>query len=265
MTAQGSSPARPARSRRILFVLAAAVGLAAAGLAAVSLLGGESSKGVSLAEAAANVKGESMRARFDIEGTEGGESFSFVGEGTMSADSTAGVMKGTLTVAGQQPIDADIRLRGADAWMASEQFAGVMPPGKRWLHMRDPAMATQTMTPSEFVRFLEGADDVEELGEEPVAGTRATHFRGKVDVGELAEETGGATAKRLERILAGRELRMPIDVWVTADGLPKLMRISIDAGASSVRMELEALEYGVPVDVEPPPARTVVEESELGG
>jgi hypothetical protein len=248
-----------------VFVLAVAAALAAAGIAAVALLGGDGSKGVSLAEAAANVKGESMRARFDIEGSESGESFSFVGEGTMSADSTAGVMKGTLTVAGQQPIDADIRLRGADAWMASEQFANVMPPGKRWLHMRDPAMAAQTMTPSEFVRFLEDADDVEDLGEEPVAGTRATHFRGKVDVGELAEETGGATAKRFERILAGRKLEMPIDVWVTADGLPKLMRINIDDGAARVRMEVEALEYGVPVNVEPPPERTVVEESEFGG
>jgi hypothetical protein len=246
-------------------VLASAAALAVAGIAAVALFGGDDSKGISLAEAAANVKGESMRAKFDVEGTENGESFSFVGEGTMSADSTAGVMKGTLTVAGEQPIDADLRMRGADAWMASEQFAGVMPPGKRWLHMRDPELATQTMTPSEFVRFLEGAGEVEDLGEEPVAGTRATHFRGKVDVGELAEETGGATAKRLEQALAGRELEMPIDVWVTADGLPKLMRINIDDGAARVRMEVEALEYGVPVNVEPPPERTVVEESELGG
>jgi hypothetical protein len=263
MTAEGSSPARPARSRRVLFLVAAAA-LAAAAVAAVMLLGGDG-KGVSLADAAANVKGESMRAKFDVEATENGESFSFVGEGTMSADSTAGVMKGTLTIAGEQPIDADLRMRGADVWMASKQFASVMPPGKRWLHMRDPEMATQTMTPSEFVRFLEGADEVEDLGEEPVAGTRATHFRGRIDVGELAEETGGATAKRFERMLAGRELEMPIDVWVTADGLPKLMRISVDAGASKVRMELEALEYGVPVNVEPPPERTVAEESELGG
>ena len=39
----------------------------------------------------------------------------------------------------------------------------------------------------------------------------------------------------------------------------------MNVGQTTMRMEVEVLEYGVDVDVAPPPESTVVEESEPGG
>jgi hypothetical protein len=53
------------------------------------------------------------------------------------------------------------------------------------------------------------------------------------------------------------------DIWVSSPdfrgNLPPGM-----ATDGSVDMAAEMLEYGVDVDVEPPPSRTVIEESEVG-
>jgi hypothetical protein len=57
--------------------------------------------------------------------------------------------------------------------------------------------------------------------------------RGKLDAREMAEAVGGETERRMDAALGDRELGVPI-------------------------------EYGVPVEAEPPPARRVIEESELG-
>jgi hypothetical protein len=210
MSAQTSSPGAPHRRRRIVIGVAAAATLAAVILLGLSLLGGD--KGISLADAAANIEGESIRGRFDLEIT-GPEAYTFSGTSISTADQTASRIEGTLTPDGEQPI----------------------------------------------------APDVENLGEEPVLGTRATHFKGSVDAAELAERSEGGTAKQMAAMLKAADLEIPMDVWVTGDGLPKLMRMNMEMGTTTMRMEIEVLEYGVDVDVQPPPAATVVDESELDG
>jgi hypothetical protein len=53
-------------------------------------------------------------------------------------------------------------------------------------------------------------------------------------------------------------------VWVGRDGLPLRVSVALRARDGSVDMVADVLEYGVPVEAEPPPARRVIEESELG-
>ena len=261
MSAQASSPAAP-RRRRIMIGAAVAAALAAAIVLALALLGGD--KGVSLADAAANIEGEAYSARFDLEIT-GPEEYAFSGRATTVADQTSGTFDGTLTPAGEQPMAMKMRMTSKDVWIDWGEGGPRLPGGKRWMHMTDDSLATSTMTPSEFVRYLEDAPDVEDLGKEPVLGTRATHFRGNIDAADLASRAKGGSAERMAAALKGTDLKIPLDVWVTDDGLPKLMRMKLEVGQVAMRMEVEVLEYGVEVDVEPPPARTVVEESELGG
>jgi hypothetical protein len=53
-------------------------------------------------------------------------------------------------------------------------------------------------------------------------------------------------------------------VWVGRDGLPLRVSVALRARDGSVDMVADVLESGVPVEAEPPPARRVIEESELG-
>lgn len=260
MSAQSPSPEAPHR-RRIVLGVAAAVALAVAIAVAVAVLGG--GKEVSLADAAANIEGEAYRARFDLEVT-GSEPFTFAGTAVTVADQSRALIDGNITIDGTM-MAAKMRLLDEDVWIDYGEGGPKLPGGRQWLHMRDEEMATSTMTPSEFVEFLEDAPDVENRGKEPVLGTRATRFHGNIDAAELASRTEGGAAKRMAEALEGADLKIPLDVWVTDDGLPKLMRMNMDVGQTNMRMEVEVLEYGVDVDVALPAESTVVEESELGG
>ena len=58
------------------------------------------------------------------------------------------------------------------------------------------------MSMSEFAEFLAGTDEIEDKGEVQLRGKATTHYQGRVSAREVAEKTGGETAKRFEEALA---------------------------------------------------------------
>lgn len=122
------------------------------------------------------------------------------------------------------------------------------------------------------IRSVSG--DVEKLGTEKVRGADTTKYRADVDirrypdrlppaqreqarvaVEKLVEQTGSAT--------------YPMTLWIGDDDLVRRVRIEYDfelpgqEEKASFSMTMEFFDFGVPVDVSPPPAKDVQDLGEL--
>jgi hypothetical protein len=245
-------------------------------VAAVVLVGiavvrsGESPRVVALAEAAERIEGESMLMRFTMGISDSEGDYAIRGQGPWTADSSRGSAVATVTFENERPIRMTLLNVGRDYWFRSRAFAPIMPRGKRWVHSFDRAGPATTLTPSQLASFLAEADYVEEVGESRVLDQAATHYQGMVDLNDLADEIGGDTKEQLQAALEkenvpdDRKPGMPIEAWISKeDGLPLRIRCSGGDGESSMDMTIDILEYGVEVDVRPPPPSAVIEEAEF--
>ena len=226
--------------------LAAVVALAAG--AAVGAGGGSDA----LARAAARVEGESVRARVDFRVTSGEGTYGISGTGDF--DATRGAMTARIVEADEERLPARFVIVGDEVWMQATDEA--LPAGKEWRHAFDPG-SPETILPPTLAGFLADAEDVEEVGEELMLGTRATRYRAELDVSSLAERDDAA--ERLETIAGGDDVRLPLEVWITPEGRPLLLRTSYASAQRSMKVEVAYLEFGVDVEAEPPP-NDVVEE-----
>jgi hypothetical protein len=247
-------------------VLAVAAGI----VVALAILPGGGSPGVSLADAAGRIEGESMRMRFAMGATASDGTFSASGEGVVAADNSRGVMDMEMEIEGEpQPIRMEIRNINDEFWYRMPQVAGVMPKGKQWVHEVDSVTPAQTLTPSEWATFLAEADSVEKVGEARVRDQQTTHYRGMVDLEQLGDEIGGETKERLQRAIEqanpepGQKVGLPVEAWISEEGLPVRMSFKCGNEKESFDMTMDVLEYGVPVEVEPPPPGKVIEQSEF--
>jgi hypothetical protein len=247
--------------------IAAAV-VAVVGLAVTFfVLRGDSSS--ALADAAGQMEGENMRAKLVMGMTDSSGTYSITGEGVIAADNSTGEMDMAVDVENEK-LDMVIRNIGDQYWFRSPQFRPIMPPGKQWVHSVDRTTPASTLTPSEFASFLAEADDVDEVSDsERVQGQVTTHYSGVVDVEDLADEIGGESQERFEAAVEqmdpkpGQKVGLPVEAWISDDGMPLRMRVYADGSPNSFDAKIDILEYGVEVDVEPPPEATVIEEAEF--
>lgn len=171
-----------------------------------------------------------------------------------------------------------------------------LPPGVAWIRM-DPAsltgasaeqmrsMSGQVQDPTQLLAFLEAAGaDVAEVGTEEVDGVETTRYRASATFGELAETQSEALEKVLgnetlaaESLEAMRDVEIPMEVWIDTDGRVRRLRVQMDmsaamvgvpgqaGGAGSLLVDLEEnfTDFGVDVEVEPPPAAETVDFAEL--
>ena len=143
--------------------------------------------------------------------------------------------------------------------MRTPEFRRVMPNGKHWVRVVDNTMPVRTLTPSQFAKVLAESDRVREVSDAArLEDESVTHYSGRLEVGRIADEVGGESGRRIEASAGGRDRVVPVEAWVSNDtGLP--VRATMEAGGE--RFTVDMLEYGVPVDVQPPPAHEVIEES----
>jgi hypothetical protein len=246
-----------------------AVGAAAIAALAIALLALQGGSPNALAEAAGRMQHENMRVEFTMGMTDASGTYSFSGEGVVAADNSSSEMRMKV---GFEKQTVNMVLRNIDDrfWFRSPQFRQVLPRGKRWVQSVDRTTPATTLTPSEWARYLADADHVEEVSDsERVHDQLTTHYSGTVDVEDLADEVGGESQERLEAAIEqvgrepGQKVGLPVEAWISRDGLPVRMRMYANGSPNSFDVRTDILEYGVPVDVEPPPQSTVIEESEF--
>jgi hypothetical protein len=197
---------------------------------------------------------ESFRAKFSLRSDLEGEELGLMAVGTFTADSSRGRFEGRMDV-GHGWMDFKAIALDRVMYMKSRQFP--LPAGKEWFGLRDQSMTS--LSPSQFAAALRDSDGVRNVGTQEIRGERATHFRGRLDLEKLAEESNLEIVERLRRSPGAKDIEFAVDMWVAQDGLPS--RISADISMPGVAGSLEAttdiLEYDVEVDVEKPPSDTV--------
>jgi LppX_LprAFG lipoprotein len=165
------------------------------------------------------------------------------------------------------------------------ELAAQLPGGKPWLKMDlkeagkelgidfEDLMQFQQADPTQSLRYLLGAsDDFEEVGSEEVRGVATTHYRGTVDLRKVAELAPEEVRTTYERVIAlAGVTELPFEVWVDEEGLARRMKYEqpLPSGSggqkSTMALTMEMYDFGVQVDVEPPPSDQVIDMQKLLG
>jgi hypothetical protein len=241
-----------------IFAIVGAIVAAALGVLAVVLLAAPSSS--PLAQAAGRLEAQNVRLRVEYHFIEDGKPITMAGTALIEATNRRMRLEVKTSFPGvDEPFDQTILAVGDDVWLHMPRFDEFMPKGKPWVHVIEREAGLNSMTPSDYARFVAGADDVEKKETTTIRGQRVTHYGGAVNVRDMAKETGGKMKQFYEDKLGDADVFVPIEVWVADDGRPA--RIAIHAKSNTILADV--LEYDVPVDVKPPPASRTISEAEF--
>ena len=158
--------------------------------------------------------------------------------------------------------------------------AGQLPPGKDWLKLDlgklgeiqgldlSQLLQLNQSDPSQALDFLQGAsEDFHEIGSDEVRGEPATHYRGTIDLQQVANEAPAELRKQYERLfeLSGQKT-VPMDVWIGDDGLVRKVAFTEQVpNGGSVLIEEEFYDFGTDAEVTVPPANEVLDITALLG
>jgi hypothetical protein len=154
-------------------------------------------------------------------------------------------------------------LAGTTIYMRSKAFSGTLPEGKSWVKLDVEKLAKEAGagslrearqgTPTEPLKFLREAGKTTKVGPDRVAGVATTKYHTVVDAerAKLADELGTK--------------RFPVDVWIDRKGLVR--KISFDVSPPDPNKAAKFVYvldgFGPTIEVEPPPADTTVDLSDL--
>lgn len=108
-----------------------------------------------------------------------------------------------------------------------------------------------------FADFEDSIRSVTYVGEEDVDGEQLRHYEVTVDTKAADGFQGLPSGKGVPK-------EAVFDFWVDDDFLARRMSTSLDAGAQSVSMDIRMSDWGVPVDIEAPPAKEILDPSQMG-
>jgi hypothetical protein len=186
--------------------------------------------------------------------------------------------------------EMQILMDGGVIYMRSPVFEDV---GTEWVSMdpskMDPAAAAQfggfgmgTTDPSAYIGLFAGVFDVKASGEQQLDGISTTHYVGTIDLAKVlegfsdvvGEDVDAATKKQLEMAVKqfsvlGIDKKIPFEIWIDEDGLPRRQRITMDFGdlvpgteEASMEMTVDFSSFGEPVDIEIPRRSEVTDMTE---
>lgn len=151
--------------------------------------------------------------------------------------------------------------------------------GKPWLEMKFSDLKSasgldlkqlfsqaQQMQPSQYISQLAASGDVHAVGTETVNGVSTTHYAGTVSLADALSRYSPALRSQLgSQMKATGITGTKIDAWIDSQGLPRRMHMSTLGGKGSMTMSMDILDYGVTVNVTPPPASQVADFGRLAG
>jgi hypothetical protein len=242
---------------------------------------------------AATLTAEAGSSRFELRMTmdAGGQSVAVDASGAFDFAGSRGRM---TMEAGQLGGTFELRLDGTVMYMRMPEGLGMaLPGGKRWLKVDLEGLGAlagaelggltqlqRQQSPAQLLDFLKAVEgDVEQLGEEEVRGVATTRYRGTIDLQKaleaqleaLPEEQREALALQLEQALraAAPDGELSVDVWADAEGRVRRAAMELvvpgaPGGAAAVAITMDLFDFGVEVDVEPPPDAEVLDLAALG-
>jgi hypothetical protein len=144
-----------------------------------------------------------------------------------------------------------------------DQISGIDTSSLRSVNQGDPS---QTLV------YLKAAGSVEEQGAEDVDGVSTTKYHAVIDLDRIAglapadqRDAVAASVNSLKETYGISEL--PLDVWIDDQGLPHKLFYEIDATVQGTKVRtaltMTLSDYGVDVNLEPPPASQVTDLASL--
>jgi hypothetical protein len=136
--------------------------------------------------------------------------------------------------------------------------------------------------PTQFLASLETVSDrVDKVGTEVVRGVDTTHYRATLDLRKAIDQADVPQSLRdAEKQFLGsngdQAPSIPVDVWIGADGYVRRISLDLDLGAlgapgiggsgsaPAVIVSIDLYDFGVPVDVQAPPADQISQLPDLG-
>jgi hypothetical protein len=213
-----------------------------------------------------------------------GESLSISGEADIDNEHERVDMTMDLGMLGGE---MEVVIDGGVMYMRSPMFQDA---GTEWVSMdpskMDPAAAAQfggfgagTTDPSAYVGLFAGVFDVKVSGEEELKGVPTTHYVGTIDLKKVlkgfsdvvGEHADAATKEQLKAAVKqfeslGIDEKIPFEIWIDAEGLPRRQRITMDFGKlvpgadeASMEMTVDFSDFGKPVDIDSPPPSEVTD------
>ena len=130
----------------------------------------------------------------------------------------------------------------------------------------DPSQALQ------YLRAVSG--EVEDKGTEEVRGVSTTRYEAKVDLRKfpdvLPDDQREAAEESVDTLIEqlGGESELPMEVWIDDDGLIRRQRFNFsfdpETGPGySFRYDMELYDFGVEVNVQPPPEEDTADLGDL--
>jgi hypothetical protein len=95
-----------------------------------------------------------------------------------------------------------------------------------------------------LVDLIKASKKVEKLGSEEIRGVTTTHYRAHLDEMKLGADGDSSVA---------------VEAWIDEQGLPRRVRVP-SGGDGDAAAVADLFDFGVPVDVEVPPASEIVSE-----
>ena len=176
--------------------------------------------------------------------------------------------------------EMEVRQIGDTAYVKFPFFNMFLGAETPWIAMpadeSDPTggfSMTSPGNPSEILEsFEEAGATVEVIGTETVNGVNTTHYRAVFDMEKLLAEATPAERERLEAQGPLPSDAMPMDVWISDDGLVVRFVMDIDGSAVETEpgesfdrmvMRYDMLNLNEAVAIEPPPASEVTHVDDL--
>jgi hypothetical protein len=247
--------------------------------------GGEASVSIKTLQAAVSNTQDAPSSRFTLSlgVSSPAKNLTIEGSGVASGDGKTMQVTLKLPIVGsieERLIDGVIYVDLGDLGNLGD-LSGKLPEGKRWISVSLEELRSKTGTdlsslfdqaqnggPTQGLQYLEGlSGDVTKVGDDTVAGEHATHYRASIDYSKVAAKLPDSSP------LAGKLGALgtvPADVWINDQDRVVKMNFAIDGGAlggraGTAEFSMEITDFGVPVDVQAPPADETVDFSDILG
>src|SRR5262245_54575260 len=140
-----------------------------------------------------------------------------------------------------------------------------------------------TTDPAAYAGLFAGVFDVKAAGEEEIGGVSTVHYEGTIDLSKVMQNFGDvvgqdvdpATRKQLKAAVEqfealGIDDKIPFDIWIDEQDLPRRMKISMDfgdlvpgQGEATMEMTVDYSKFGEPVEVTVPPESEVTDLTDV--
>ena len=155
----------------------------------------------------------------------------------------------------------DGQLPGGKTWLRAD----IVEIGKRYGLDLDRLKETRRSDPALMLAYLRSAVGVRKVGTDLVRREVTTHYSTIVDADTIVAEAPKDQQRAMRKYLRLMGIKTyPVDIWVDRDGIVRRLGVELEyklPDGEYVKMKLseEYYDFGVAVNIEPPPAKRVLD------